>query len=85
MYTVTIERTAQKALARIERPQRRKIEDTIAGLANEPRPRGSIKLSGVDAHRVRVGDYRIVYTIEDTIRVVNIVNIGHRRSIYREV
>lgn len=84
-YTVEIERAAAKALARIERRDRRRIEDAIETLAADPRPAGAIHLTGVDAYRVRVGDYRVVYVVADTVRVVTVTNVGHRRSIYREV
>lgn len=84
-YTVEITRTARKALDRIERPQRRRIEATIADLATDPRPHGSIKLTGLDAYRVRVGNYRVVYTVADAVLTVTVVKVGHRGSIYREV
>ncbi|WP_028708375.1 type II toxin-antitoxin system RelE family toxin [Propionicicella superfundia] len=84
-YTVTIERSAAKALARAERRDRRRIEDAIDALADDPRPHGAIHLTGVDAYRVRVGDWRVVYTVPDAVRVVTVTNVGHRRSIYREV
>lgn len=83
-YTVTIERPARKALDRIERPTRRRIETTITALATNPRPNGCTKLTATNAYRVRVGDYRIVYTIDDTIKIVDVTNIGHRSSIYKE-
>ena len=57
----------------------------IENLAADPRPHGVRHLTGVDAYRVRVGDYRIVYEVHDTVRVVSVTNVGHRRSIYREV
>jgi mRNA interferase RelE/StbE len=57
----------------------------LRGLENDPRPPGSIKLHGEeDLHRIRVGDYRILYQIQDAILVVLVVEIGHRREIYRQ-
>ena len=84
-YTITIERSARKSLDRIERPTRRRIESTIDELATDPRPHGYTKLTAIDAYRLRVGDYRIVYTIDDTIKIVDVTHIGHRSSIYKEV
>ncbi len=84
-YAITIQRTAQKSLDRIERPTRKRIETAITNLATDPRPHGCTKLTATDAYRVRVGNYRIVYTIDDQIRIVDVTNIGHRGSIYQEV
>ena len=84
-YQVQIARAAQKALAAIDRRQRERIEDQITALGDEPRPHGAIKLSGVDAYRIRIGDYRVVYTIDDAVRVVSVTNIGNRGSIYRRM
>lgn len=82
-YTLVIERRAQKALARIEQRDRARIADAIRGLALDPRPRGVKKLTGRDAYRLRVGEYRILYEIEDDRLVVLVVDVGHRREIYR--
>ncbi|HLR96712.1 MAG TPA: type II toxin-antitoxin system RelE/ParE family toxin [Jiangellaceae bacterium] len=84
-YRVEIERQAAKGLRRIDAKQRRRIEDRIQALANDPRPTGAIKLTGVDGYRIRVGDYRVVYTISDQTVTVTVVRVGHRKSIYREV
>lgn len=84
-YTIRIARRAQKALNAIETRQRRRIEQAIADLATDPRPAGVKRLQGVDAYRIRVGDYRVVYDVEDAVRIVSVTNVGHRRSIYREV
>ncbi len=55
----------------------------IDSLAIEPRPVGAVKLAGTDDFRVRIGDYRIVYAIDDNKRVVLIARIAHRREVYR--
>ena len=52
-------------------------------LADNPRPPGSIKLKGEDSYRIRVGDYRIIYTIQDDRLIVLVIEVGHRRDIYR--
>lgn len=84
-YTVEVEITAAKALAKIQQPIRGRLIQAFRALATDPRPAGAVKLSGLDAYRVRVGDYRIAYTIEDTIRVVSVIRIGHRSKIYKEM
>ena len=53
-------------------------------LATNPRPHGVVKLSGQDAYRLRAGDYRIVYEIHDRILLVVVLDVGHRREVYRK-
>ena len=55
----------------------------VQALADEPRPHGSKKLSGKDEYRIRQGEYRVVYTIEDTAHTVTIVRVAHRSDVYR--
>jgi len=83
-YAVLIERRAQRALSRIPQQERDRIAATIRRLADEPRPHGVKKLTGREAWRIRVGDYRILYEIHDDRLVVLVVEIGHRRQVYRE-
>ncbi|MEZ0357796.1 type II toxin-antitoxin system RelE/ParE family toxin [Mycobacterium sp. SA01] len=83
-YSIEIETSAAKALTRIERPFRIKIINAIADLGMDPRPHGCTKLSGrTDAYRIRIADYRVIYTINDGIRVVRVQKIAHRREVYR--
>ena len=84
-YTLLIKSSAAKELEAIDgMATRRKVVDAIAGLALEPRPDGCKKLAGRDAaFRLRVGDYRMVYTISDRDITVEIIKIGHRREVYR--
>jgi mRNA interferase RelE/StbE len=56
----------------------------IRKLAEDPRPPGSEKLSGQDRYRIRQGDHRVVYAVDDERRAVEIVKIGHRREVYRD-
>jgi len=85
-YEVVITRDAAKSLARIERRQRARIEAVIGSLAEQPRPVGCTKLAGTESgYRVRVGDYRVVYTVDDDRVQVTVVKIGHRRSVYQEL
>jgi mRNA interferase RelE/StbE len=83
-YEVFISPAARRDLKHIRGPIRRRIGDAIDGLVEEPRPPGHTKLAGEDhLYRIRVGDYRIVYQIEDDRLVVLVVRVGHRKDIYR--
>ncbi len=83
MYHVLISRDASKQLKEIPASYARKIRDHIDGLAADPRPSGCKKLKGYeDEYRIRVGVYRILYTVKDDIVTVEIIAIGHRKDIY---
>ena len=82
-YKITIKKSAAKELEDTPKKDLRKIVKRIQFLARNPRPPGCQKLSGQSRFRIRQGDYRIVYSIEDKARIVDIVKIGHRREIYR--
>jgi mRNA interferase RelE/StbE len=82
-YKITIKKSAAKELADIPKKDLPKIIKRIQSLAQNPRPRGSQKLSHKDEYRVRQGDYRIVYSVDDEVLEVNVVKIGHRREVYR--
>lgn len=57
--------------------------DAIRALADDPRPLGSRKLVGRDSYRIRVGDYRVIYLMDDGEIVVTVLGVGHRREVYR--
>ena len=82
-YQVSISRSAQKALAAIPSPDLERLTDSLRALSSDPRPAGCTKLTGRPGWRVRVGRYRIIYEIDDTDRLVAVLDIGHRRDIYR--
>ena len=82
-YKITVKKSAAKELQDIPKKDLRKIIKRIRSLAGHPRPVGSQKLSAQDQYRVRQGDYRIVYSIDDEGLIVDIVKIGHRREICR--
>ena len=83
-YNIELKRSAAKELETIgNRKDRRRIVARIRALAKDPRPAGSQKLSGEELYRVRQGDYRIVYSIDDDILLVVVIKIGHRRDVYR--
>jgi mRNA interferase RelE/StbE len=84
-YSLLIKRSAAKELEAVEpRPLRTRIVSRIQGLASDPRPTGSQKLAGADhGYRLRQGAYRIVYSVDDSTFVVEVVKIGHRGDVYR--
>lgn len=83
-YTVQIRPSAQKAIAKIEKKFAQKIIERIDLLVEDPRHHGSIKLSGEEnAYRTRVGKYRIVYEIFDDKVLVSVINVDHRKDVYR--
>jgi mRNA interferase RelE/StbE len=82
-YSLRIKRSAEKELKAIPKSDLSRIVGKIRALAENPRPPGHQKMSGPSQFRIRQGDYRILYTIDDNDRVVEIVKIGHRREVYR--
>jgi len=82
-YELFIERSAQKALSKIPDPDQVRIIEAIKALGGGPRTPGCKKLSGRDAWRIRVGNYRVIYEIDDKINKVLIILVNHRREIYR--
>ncbi|MBA3966988.1 MAG: type II toxin-antitoxin system RelE/ParE family toxin [Nitrospirales bacterium] len=82
-YETFIERSAQRSLSKIPQSDQDRIIDAINKLQSNPRPFGVQKLSGREAWRIRVGDYRIIYEINDEARSILVVTLGHRREVYR--
>ncbi len=83
-YKLVIKKSADRELRAIPQRDLRRIVNRIQGLAQEPWPPGNEKLSGQERYRLRQGDYRIVYSVDDENRTVEVVKIGHRREVYRE-
>ncbi|MBI5387207.1 MAG: type II toxin-antitoxin system RelE/ParE family toxin [Verrucomicrobia bacterium] len=84
MYRVEFTSRAQRAFRNLTPDVQRRLDPAILALAGNPRPPGCVKLSGPDSlWRIRVGDYRIVYQVHDDVLLVLVVNVGHRRDIYR--
>ena len=84
MYHIRFKKKAQKDLFKLPSAVIKKIVLSIDGLAINPRPEGSKKLKGSDENlwRIRIGNYRVIYVIEDTIKVVEVRKMGHRKDIY---
>jgi mRNA interferase RelE/StbE len=84
-YSVLLERQAEKELRNLPSQIFRRIDKCILALSDEPRPRGVLKLKGKEGEgwRVKVGDYRILFTIDEANKVIKIYRIKHRRDVYR--
>ena len=82
-YKLEVKRTAAKEIGDLPKADCRRVVAKIALLARDPRPHGCEKLSGAEKYRVRQGDYRILYEIDDSAKLVTIVKVGNRREIYR--
>jgi mRNA interferase RelE/StbE len=82
-YTVLIERYALKQLLKLDKKIIPVIKTAIASLADNPRPYGYKKLKGEDAYRIRIGDYRVIYEINDDKIIITVVSVGHRKGIYK--
>jgi len=83
MYQVIYARSARKELKHLPVKVISAVIEQTDALANDPRPRGSKKLKGYkNSWRIRIGDYRVIYRIEDKVRIVRVTNIGHRGEIY---
>ena len=83
MYEVVITPHAEREVRRLDRPVKNRILSAVPALADNPRPPGSIKIKSEENRwRIRVGDWRVGYEINDEARVVRIVAVGHRREFY---
>ena len=81
-YRVEVRPAALRALRNVDATIRPRIEGAIALLAEEPRPPASRLLRGRPGYRVRVGDYRIIYTVQDDVLLIVVVTLGHPRDVY---
>ena len=82
-YSLLIKPSAAKELEGLPKKERSRLVGRIQGLAVEPRPAGCEKLSGDEKFRIRQGDYRVVYAIDDATHEVLVMKIGHRKDVYR--
>jgi mRNA interferase RelE/StbE len=85
MYRVNLRRQAQRALDKLPKSDFQVVIEAIKGLAQTPRPRGIEKIKSTGLWRIRQGDYRIIYAIDDNEHLVTIVRVGHRKEIYRSL
>ena len=84
MYALLIKRSAERDLRRLPRATFERVNERILSLRGDPRPHGVRKLAGaLEGWRIRVGDHRILYQIDDDAQTVTIVRVKHRREAYR--
>ena len=82
-YEIEVSATAKRQLRRLNLVDQIKILKRVRGLAEDPRPPGSRKLRGyTDVYRIRVGQYRVLYSVEDHKLVIILLKVGHRRDVY---
>lgn len=81
-YRVELRPAAVRSLRQLDPAIRPRIQGAIELLAEDPRPPGARPLKGRPGHRVRVGDYRILYIIQDHVLLVVVMTLGHRREVY---
>lgn len=82
-YELVFKKSVAKDLRRLPQQDVRRILERVRSLADEPRPFGCEKLSGLERYRVRIGIYRVIYEIQDRILLVLIVKVAHRSDVYR--
>ncbi|WP_071590826.1 type II toxin-antitoxin system RelE/ParE family toxin [Synechococcus sp. PCC 7336] len=86
-YRIEFDRRVKKDLKSVTTQEVVRIQTAISDLANNPRPSGCKQLKGKNCEyfRIRVGDYRIVYTVEDKVLLIVVIRVGHRREIYKKL
>jgi mRNA interferase RelE/StbE len=82
-YDVFTTGKVEKAIARLPEVAYQRMNDAIDALADDPRPPGCEKLSGREGYRIRVGEWRAIYRVDDQQRRVDVVQVAHRRDVYR--
>ncbi len=82
-YRLRITRRAYGELRKLPPAVTRRIQEAISDLADNPRPSGCIKLYGDAGWRIRVGDWRVIYDVDDEAQTVTVLRAGHRRDVYR--
>lgn len=81
-YQILILRRAQKELSGLPKSDYERVRDEVATLSDNPRPPGCKKLVGRESWRIRIGNYRVIYEIDDTKQEVTVLHVGHRRDVY---
>jgi mRNA interferase RelE/StbE len=81
-YRIEVRPAAVRALGKLDRDVQPRVRAAIALLAEDPRPPASRPLRGRPGYRVRVGDYRVIYTVADEVLLIVVVTLGHRRDVY---
>lgn len=81
-YRIELRPAAIRALRKLDPTVRHRVQGAIALLAQDPRPPAARALQGRPGLRVRVGNYRIIYTVADDVLLIVVVTVGHRREVY---
>ena len=82
MYKIIITSRAERELRRLEKAIKNRVVSAIYALAENPRPHGCLKVKGEDLWRIRIGDWRVGYAIDDQARVVDVIRVNHRGQFY---
>jgi mRNA interferase RelE/StbE len=83
-YAIQFKPAALRQLEKLPRSMRNRVATNIETLADDPFPAGCKKLSGLpDTWRVRIGDYRVIYQVQDEVLLILVLTVGHRRDVYR--
>ncbi|MDN5696618.1 MAG: type II toxin-antitoxin system RelE/ParE family toxin [Rubrobacter sp.] len=82
-YSLYVRSRADRELGKLPREAQDRLDAAIDALADNPKPSASIKLQGREGHRLRVGDYRVLYLVDETHREVTVYRVAHRREVYR--
>ena len=83
-YSIVWRDRARKELKRLPKPEIARIITAINSLSDNPHPQGGKKLAGADSiYRIRQGNYRIIYSIENQQLIIDVIRIGHRKEVYR--
>lgn len=82
-YEVSILKSALKHLQKLPRDAQERLAEAMTDLGSSPRPMGAIKLAGREAYRIRNGDYRVIYEIDDDSHTILVVAVVHRKDAYR--
>jgi len=82
MYRVVITSRAERELRRLDKAVKSRVVSAILALAENPRPHGCLKVTGEDLWRIRIGDWRVGYGIDDQARIVDVIRVNHRSQFY---
>lgn len=82
-YSIDIEKKAKKEFLKLSFEAQQTLASCIDNLKIEPRPIGVKKMMGLEGYRIRQGKYRILYTVDDSKKIIRIYKIGHRKEVYR--
>jgi len=82
-YQIEIGKKPLKVLSTLKRADQQRIKTVIYLLSDNPIPRTALKLSDEESYRIRVGMYRVIYTVEHNILRIQVIEIGHRKEVYR--